>query len=357
MAERTRNVRVGLFLLLGVGVLIAVVAILGRKESLFKSTVQLHASFRNISGLVVGTPVRLAGMNVGAVDEITFDEDLRVRDVHVVLEVDRKYLHRIRKDSVARLGSKGLLGDVIVNITVGSAESAPMEAGGRLTTRETAGMAEVLESAQDVMANIQDISSSLGSLLGTLVTEETKRDVGAILHSAASVMEQVEHGPGLVHDVLYERRLSNDASQLVTNLREVAGTADRVALRLDRVLAGKDFNEAIANIERAAGELAGISGEVRRGKGLLHTLIYEEDQSKVVQNLTALSAAVRTVAEDLEKGRGTLGGLLKDPTLYQDLKIILGNVRRSRMLRALVRYSIAEDDLEAPPPPRVPASK
>jgi phospholipid/cholesterol/gamma-HCH transport system substrate-binding protein len=51
------------------------------------------------------------------------------------------------------------------------------------------------------------------------------------------------------------------------------------------------------------------------------------------------------VSDEVSQGKGTVGALLKDPTVYQDLKLLVGNVRRSRMLRALVRYTIAHDGL------------
>jgi len=47
---------------------------------------------------------------------------------------------------------------------------------------------------------------------------------------------------------------------------------------------------------------------------------------------------------DMRAGKGTLGALLVDPSVYEDLKLMLGNVERNRTLRALVRYSIKADE-------------
>jgi hypothetical protein len=46
----------------------------------------------------------------------------------------------------------------------------------------------------------------------------------------------------------------------------------------------------------------------------------------------------------MRQGKGTLGALLVDPSVYEDLKMLLGNVQRNQALRALVRYSIQKDD-------------
>jgi len=64
---------------------------------------------------------------------------------------------------------------------------------------------------------------------------------------------------------------------------------------------------------------------------------------------------VKTVVEGIRAGRGTIGALMVDPSVYEDLKSLLGNVERNKTLRALVRYSIRRDEkvapVEAPDPP------
>ena len=98
--------RMGVFLTASIALLLAAVILLGRSQTLFAHRVRLHTAFENTSGLVVGAPVRLAGVDVGIVESIRFDRDLRQKNVHVTLVVDRRYLDRIRDDSVARLAPR-----------------------------------------------------------------------------------------------------------------------------------------------------------------------------------------------------------------------------------------------------------
>ncbi|MCU0687690.1 MAG: MCE family protein, partial [Polyangiaceae bacterium] len=51
-----------------------------------------------------------------------------------------------------------------------------------------------------------------------------------------------------------------------------------------------------------------------------------------------------SIVADVRAGKGTLGGLLVDPSIYEDMKAVLGNVQRNDVLRALVRYSIKQDE-------------
>jgi phospholipid/cholesterol/gamma-HCH transport system substrate-binding protein len=75
-----------------------------------------------------------------------------------------------------------------------------------------------------------------------------------------------------------------------------------------------------------------------------------------MQNLNAMSGDLKAIVADMRAGKGTLGALLVDPSIYEDLKVVLGNVERNKALRALVRYSIRRDEatpsVEDPAPSR-----
>jgi phospholipid/cholesterol/gamma-HCH transport system substrate-binding protein len=60
----------------------------------------------------------------------------------------------------------------------------------------------------------------------------------------------------------------------------------------------------------------------------------------VAENLGVMSDDLRQIVADLRAGKGTVGALLVDPSVYEDLKRVLGDVQRNDVLRALVRYSI-----------------
>jgi len=66
-------------------------------------------------------------------------------------------------------------------------------------------------------------------------------------------------------------------------------------------------------------------------------------------NVNAMSDDLRSIVSGVKNGKGTLGALLVDPSVYDDLKALLGNVERNQVLRSLVRYSIKQDDQAAPP--------
>jgi len=96
---------------------------------------------------------------------------------------------------------------------------------------------------------------------------------------------------------------------------------------------------------RAARELADAVGDVRRGDGPLGALAFGREGEKLVADLTALTRTLRRIVGDAAEGKGTVGALLEDPTVYEDLKVILRDVKRNTMLKALVRFTIERDRL------------
>ena len=61
-------------------------------------------------------------------------------------------------------------------------------------------------------------------------------------------------------------------------------------------------------------------------------------------NVSAMSDDLREIVANMKAGRGTIGALLVDPSVYEDIKSLVGNVERNQVLRALVRYSIKQNE-------------
>ncbi len=359
-SDSQRLIRVGVFVSLSLTLFVAMVLFIGRSQSLFSRKVVLNTSFDNISGLVVGAPVRLGGVDIGIVQSIRFDQDLKVKKVRVALGIQSKYLERIRSDSIARLSSKGLLGDMIINISVGSPNFPPLHNGDTLSAQESEGLTQVVESVQDGINEVRTLVGSVDKHMQDVLSDDVTRDIKRGVHAAADVMESIEQGNGLLHDVIYKPELSQYAASLLREAEKSATQLDSALQRVDAVLAAvekgngtlhglvyeQDGSKLLAELRRAAGDLSAVVSEVHGGHGALHTLIYEEGQRNLITDLSAAARALRTVTEEVQQGKGTVGGLLRDPTVYQDLKLIFGNVKRNALLKALVRSAIQSDGLK-----------
>jgi phospholipid/cholesterol/gamma-HCH transport system substrate-binding protein len=132
MTERQMQLRIGGLVLIGILLFIGFVLSVGKRSALFEERYSLWTSFSSAEGLAVGAPVRLAGVTVGNITRIGFGPNPRDRRLAVTLTVERRVQERIRQDSVASIGTIGLVGDKVLDLTVGSYDRPVLQAGAQI---------------------------------------------------------------------------------------------------------------------------------------------------------------------------------------------------------------------------------
>ena len=114
--------------------------------------------------------------------------------------------------------------------------------------------------------------------------------------------------------------------------------------------------EILVRLNRTGEELEGLVRAAREGKGLVPSLLFDPAGAKVVEDVRAAAENVRTAAENVRavatdlqtitaqprQGEGTIGGLLEDPTVYEDLSALLRGANRSMLLKSLIRSTVEE---------------
>src|SRR5690606_4114769 len=107
---------------------------------------------------------------------------------------------------------------------------------------------------------------------------------------------------------------------------------------------GEIGSKGIGQVATAAGEVGLAVKGIREGRSLVHDVLSGEKSAQMVDNMNKATADMSAVMADVRAGKGTLGAFLVDPSVYEDVKMLLGNVGRNRSLKALVRYSIKQDE-------------
>lgn len=292
------EVRVGLFvaiaLLLGMITLFQV----GSQHELFKRQVTFYSNFKDISGLRIGAAVQLAGLDVGYVDDIRFPKDILIREITVVLRVNRKFHERIREDSAATVNTLGLLGDKFIYISVGSEEYPIIPDKGFVPTKETTSIFALAEKAGSIMDDISDASKTISNLLKS-VEGEKEGDLKVSIRSIRNTLERIEKGKGLLHALIYDPKGEQVISDLASTMKSVK-----------EITAGVD----------------------------------EEGTAGLITNLRKASADLREIMGSIRRGEGTLGLLIRDPALYNDLQALLGRANRNALIKAVVRATLREND-------------
>jgi phospholipid/cholesterol/gamma-HCH transport system substrate-binding protein len=349
------RLRVGLFVTLALLVFGSAVFVIGQERSLFASKTKLNTSFRDVNGLVVGAPVRLAGMDVGRVSKLTFGSELEQVEARVELAIEDRFMPRVRRDTNAYIDSKGLLGDKLINLTVGSATAPPLVDGDYVQPKEGLSfeaLAQQLGGTANAIGRTADkASEAVEELASPEVSDNVRRATGSL----AAILAQVERGDGLAHRVLYDASYAQRAGDALDAMRSSARRLDTLLAQaqhgpgtLHSVLYGTEGSSALSSLARAADDIAIASGQLNRGDGLARSLLHDGAGRRLVQDLAELSDRLNRISAHVERGRGTLGGLLIDPSVYEDLKTVLGNIERNNVLKALIRLTIKEDGLKRP---------
>lgn len=387
MTERQMQLRIGALVLVGILLFIGFVLSIGKRSALFEERYSLWTSFTSTEGLSVGAPVRLAGVTVGNVTRITFGRDTRDRRIAVNLAVQLRIQDRIREDSIASIGTIGLVGDKVLDITVGSHDRPALQAGAQVASVDPPDYGKLLQKGDRILDHVTRVSASLDEFFAGGGQAE-KRTLNDMLRSLHTTLVEIERGEGLAHDLIYGKeggellgRLDHTAKTLEGLVRaietergllhaliytpqdETLGRVTRVADRLDALLKDvaegpgllhgliydRQGGELLARLTRTSERLDEFLRSVQEGQGLVPALLFEPERVKVLDDLQAAATNLRTLTGDLQgvvtrlrQGEGTLGALLEDPTVYEDLSALLRGANRSLLLRSLIR-STRED--------------
>jgi phospholipid/cholesterol/gamma-HCH transport system substrate-binding protein len=160
-STRTVEVSTGLFVLLGFAALFFLVTQITHRELSIKgSSYEVMAQFENVGSLKPGAAVSMAGVTVGRVDSIVFDQ--QVYKAVVRMRINSQY-NRIPKDSDASIMTSGLLGGQYIGITAGGSDEF-LKGGDRIELVQDALVLEnLINQLVATMSRRGDDTSSKGT--------------------------------------------------------------------------------------------------------------------------------------------------------------------------------------------------
>ena len=315
---RTRSLawselKIGVLTIIAVAIAVTTIVLLTGGRGFFWQRYNLKTKFTNVAGLNPGSPVRVAGVQVGSVTVVEFVGN----EVEVSFEVNESRRGLITTGSEAFLGSVSLLGESALDIKAASG-GAPVPEWGYVKTGRTPGqLADVSEQANlgliQATELLKEIRAGKGSL-GKLVTDDTLySETTDLLVAAKAVAENLRAGRGTLG------RLNNDPAAyeaLKTSLENLQGITTRINNgegSLGRLM--KD--EALANsLNSATRNIDGITARLNRGEGTAGKLLTDD---ALYKRIDALTGRVDEVVRKLSEGQGTAAQLLNDRQLYESL--------------------------------------
>jgi phospholipid/cholesterol/gamma-HCH transport system substrate-binding protein len=348
----SRSIKVGIFVLAGIVLAGIATFMIGDTEHLWNRKVEYQAAFADVAGLKPGSPVSMGGVDVGRVDTVAHAADPADPRIYVHLQVSREEAARVRTDTKAQILGKGLLGDKMVDLST-DGKGPPLHGGGTLQTLEpldfTSALGTLAGKADRAMTNVEHTTELLND-------PKLHDDVRASLDDLRAILDGVVQKDSAAHRLLLDPNEGARLDRAITSLQESteqlnAAIAD-VRDVTDHVKTGPGLAHALVYDGEISQNAAGAVAEVRKdleairtGNGLAHSLVYGDDNTQhVMGNVNAMSDDLRAIVHDVRQGKGTLGALLVDPSVYEDIRSLVGNVERNEVLRALVRYSIKADE-------------
>jgi phospholipid/cholesterol/gamma-HCH transport system substrate-binding protein len=133
MKKYTRETTVGIFVVIGLFCVAYMTVKLGHVSLLGENTYPLYAPFTTVSGLRVGSPVDMYGIQVGRVEEITMDQ----QDQMAKVEIRIKKGIKVYDDAIASIKTEGLIGDKYLSLSPGGAGEL-LKPGGTITQTQPA---------------------------------------------------------------------------------------------------------------------------------------------------------------------------------------------------------------------------
>ena len=380
-----KKLRVGVFVLVALVAGIAMVYALGARARLFEARYTVHADFTEVGGLNEGATVRLAGVQIGRVKGVNLPSEPGGK-VRVDLAIAKQFANRVRKNSVARIETQGLLGDRIVELTVGTADAPPTKDGDVIVARDPTDFTKIVSQGADTVKNVAALAESLKSTADTLRQSKLIEDASATLASTrkmpdrvARMVDDVENGRGWAHALIYEEpvalRKMNDviattqrlldrvergegaagvltSSQSTASARRFVAALDKLSRMAEQpgtadeglvpaLLFDPKYKNVLEDLKVVAHNFREVSDRLVGGKGTLGELMKDEPADASIRqasrDLQAALANLKEITAKLNEGEGTLGALIADPTVYERLVSILDGAQRSFLLRGLLR--------------------
>ena len=301
MANETfRNMRLGLFVVIGTAFLITALYLIGNKQNLFGNTFRINAKFYNVSGLMSGNNVRFAGIDVGTVESVEIVDD---SSVMVAMVIEKNIQPFIKKNAIASIGTDGLMGNKLVNINSTGYYSLNVEEDDTIQTLRPIEQDEMVRTLNATNENMKTITSNLRTITDRINSKNT------------------------LWSLLMDTVVAHNVKASIVSIK-IASNSTAVF----------------------TGNLKNISEDIRNGKGSLGALITDTTLSgnirQMIVKLTKVSDTAAFITGDFSKiskrlaqGQGSVGALLNDTSFVHHLNTSINNINKGTL--------ILNEDMEA----------
>ena len=330
---RTRSLawselKIGVLTIVAVGIAGVLIFALTGTRGFAWQRYTLKTRLANVAGLAKGSPVRVAGVEVGSVKGVEFAGD----QVDIVFDMRNDLRDRVTTGSLATLGSISLLGEGAIDITP-SSRGTPIPDGGYvpagpppaqfadITNQATAGV-------QEITGLVRDLRAGRGTA-GKLMTDaQLYVELQRFVATAADITRTIRQGRGTLGRLVNDPGTANALQASVTNLEAMTRRINAGEGSLGRLMNDDGFAQSLNG---ATENLRTLVDRLNRGEGTAGKLMTDPTLfnrlNDVTGRLTELTTRMNELTTKLNSGEGTMGQLLKDKQLYENMNGAVNEIR------------------------------
>ena len=301
--KNTLETRLGLFVTLAVLAAAIILEMLGGIDD-FRPGKHVIALFNNVQDLKVGDRVKMAGVEIGRVQDI----QLTNNKVMVVMKVRPKAEAEVKTDSLATIKFTGLLGQNFVSIDFGTPRGEPLKDKQFISTAEQADLSAIMQKLDNVAGGVEKITESftgfkIDTLVGpirefiTAAKDPLTASITNLQVMSFELSSQMSQGKGTLGKLLKDESLYNTALSTVSNLQQTA----------------TELSAAIADART-------IVAQVNAGQGTVGKLLKDDtlhrETAETMKNL-------KEILQKINQGQGTVGKLVNEEEFYKNAKLTL----------------------------------
>jgi len=283
------------FILLAVGILQV-----GGRTAFLTKHYTLFVRLENSFGLKIGSNVRLAGIEVGNVEDILLPSDQNDKQIIIKLKVQKKYMDRIRQDSFVTIRTMGLLGDKYLDISVGSPQYAVLPPGSTLNNIQGTQLSSVIAGAASGLEGVNAVLGQLKLVLGN-----------------------VNNGQGTLGLMLKDPRLYEQLASASENLQNLTQDLGKGNGSLGKLVRDPDLYKNLVEVSAKTKELVSRlnTGSFAR---ISDDKAFYENLRDVSVNLKDITQSTKALADNLNKG--SISRISSDPELYNRVERVSGRL-------------------------------
>ncbi len=328
----TTEAKVGLLVLIGLLLLVYMTFTVGEFHIGREKGYRIHVIFDSAGGLELKAPVRMAGVEIGKVENIELSDEM----AKVTLRINEGI--KLKEGIQAVVRSTGLLGEKYVELLPGKTErsnpayTAYLKDGDTIGQRgKTTDIDQLMSQLTEVAEDIKAVTASFREALGTAEGKESLKEIVANLRDSSKNLNTILKNN--------QETLSN----AIKNFGEFSASLSKVAAKMDRGegTIGRLLKEdtTINELNSALESIKNIAKKIEEGEGTLGKLLTEDE---TINRLNNALEGIDNIAKKIEKGEGTIGKLMTEDKTINSLNTTLeglGNyINRLEKLKTIFNF-------------------